>query len=207
MVRGYNKVTNQPLIRSNMLEEENNLIRQAQEGDKDAFGKLYDHYLPKIYRFILLKVTNKSEAEDLTHEVFLNAWQKINSFTPRGFPFSSWVYRIAKNEVIDFYRTNKNNMRLEQAEENFLKIPETQSRAVNQSLDLEKIKNLLHLLKPDQQDVLIMRFVEGLSHQEISAAINKSEGAVRIIQYRAIQNLKEIINQNNENNNSNIKEA
>lgn len=190
-----------------MLEGENNLIKLAQKGDKSAFGKLYSHYLPKIYRFVLLKVSSKGEAEDLTHEVFLNVWQNINSFVPKGFPFSSWVYRIAKNEVIDFYRTNKNNLRLEQVEENFLKIPETQTREINQALDMEKIKSLISLLKTDQQDVLIMRFVEGLSHQEIAAALNKNEGAVRIIQFRAIQNLKELINQKYGNDNPHIKEA
>lgn len=189
-----------------MLEGENNLIKQAQTGDKGAFGKIYGYYLPKIYRFILIKVSNKGEAEDLTHEVFLNVWKNINSFTPKGFPFSSWVYRIAKNEVIDFYRTSKKDLRLEQVEENFLKIPETQTSEINQALDLEKIKSLINLLKPDQQDVLIMRFVEGLNHEEIAAALDKSEGAVRIIQFRAIQNLKELINQNG-NDNTYIKEA
>lgn len=190
-----------------MLEGEQNYIKQAQKGEKEAFAKVYEHYLPKIYRFILMKVNNKIEAEDLTHEVFLNTWQNLSTYVPREFPFSSWLYRIARNEVIDFYRTNKKNLRLEIVEEDFLKIPETASHDLDQTLDLEKVKNQIQNLRPEQQDVLIMRFIEDLSHKEIAVALNKSEGAIRLIQHRAINQLKDLIDQNVGNNIQNIKEA
>lgn len=190
-----------------MLDGEKNYIKQAQRGEKEAFAKLYEHYLPQIYRFIYLKVNNKSEAEDLTHEVFLNTWQNLKTFTQREFPFSSWLYRIARNEVIDFYRTNKKNIRLELVEEDFIKIAETESSNLDQSLELEKVKNLFQRLTQEQQDVLIMRFIEDLSPKEISAALNKSEGAIRIIQHRGLNELKKIIYKNAGNNDSNIKEV
>ena len=190
-----------------MLEGENNFIRRAQKGDKEAFGLLYDHYLPQIDRFILLKVNNRSEAEDLTHEVFLNSWQKIETYVPREFPFSSWLYRVARNEVIDFYRTHKNNVRLDAVEEDSLKIPEEASINLDRALDLESVKNVIQFLKPEQQDVIIMRFVEDLSHEEIAAAIDKSAGAIRLIQHRAINALKELINKNVGDTNHNPKEA
>ena len=88
--------------------KEEDLINKAKNRDSEAFGLLYDQYLPAIYRFILLKTSHKVTAEDLTHQVFLNAWQNIENYQSRGFPFSSWLYRIANNAVIDYYRTDKN---------------------------------------------------------------------------------------------------
>ncbi|TSC96901.1 MAG: RNA polymerase sigma-70 factor, ECF subfamily [Parcubacteria group bacterium Athens0714_26] len=180
-----------------MLENENKYIKQAQGGHKEAFGIIYSHYLPKIYRFISLKVNGKTTAEDLTHEVFLNAWKRLSKYETREFPFSSWLYQIARNEVIDFYRTNKKNISLENIGEGTLKTIESED--FDAVLSLEKIKVLIKFLKPDQQDVLIMRFIEDLSHDEIAAAIKKSAGAVRLIQYRAINSLKELYEKNNNN--------
>ncbi len=190
-----------------MLEAEKQYIKEAQAGNKESFAQLYRHYLPQIFRFVYLKVNNKAEAEDLTHEVFLNTWQNLKTYTHREFPFSSWLYRIARNEVIDFYRTNKKEVRLELVEEDFIKIPETESLNLDQSLELEKIKKLFQHLTQEQQDVLIMRFIEDLSPKEVSAALNKSEGAVRIIQHRGLNELKKLIYKNDGNNNPNIKEA
>lgn len=190
-----------------MLEGEQNYIKQAKQGNQEAFAELYRHYLPKIYRFVFLKVNNKAEAEDLTHEVFLNTWQNLESYTPTQFPFSSWLYRIARNEVIDFYRTDKKNIRLDLIDEDFLKMPETENQNLDSTLGLEKIKNLIQFLRPEQQDVLIMRFIEDFSHKEIADALNKSEGAIRLLQHRAINELKKIVEKNAGNNNQNITEA
>ena len=176
-----------------MLEGEQLHIKKAKKGHKGSFGQLYDHYLPQIYRFILLKVNSKSEAEDLTHEVFLSAWQNIHNYRYEGFPFSSWLYQIAKNAVIDFYRTSKKNIRIENVGENILEA-KADSEGLNNILEIEKIKKCIFLLKPDYQDVLIMRFIEDLSPEEIASSLNKSEGAVRLIQHRAIKELKSIYN-------------
>lgn len=192
-----------------MIEGEIKYIKEAQKGGKEAFARLYDHYLPRIYRFVLLKVNNKAEAEDLTHEVFMNSWQNLKTYTPREFPFSSWLYRIARNEVIDFYRTHKSNIRLDLIEESNLGVDEEENLNLDldQAIDLEGVKKLIQYLKPEQQDVIIMRFIEDLSHEEISAALNKSTGAVRLIQHRAINALKELIKKNVGNINQSIKEA
>src|SRR3989338_5755556 len=92
-------VTNPRLLRSTMLDGEAQLIRQAQRGNAESFGELYDHYLPKIYRYIFAKVSHREHAEDIAHEVFLAAWKNLPGYRMRGFPFSSWLYRIARNEV------------------------------------------------------------------------------------------------------------
>jgi len=181
-----------------MLEDEIKQIKQAKRGNKDAFGFLYDHYLPKIYRFIFLKVSSKAEAEDLAHEVFLSAWQNIHRYQHEGFPFSSWLYQIAKNAVIDLYRTSKKNIQIETVDEKFLRIDPKHLETLDISIQLERLKKIISLLKPEYQDVLIMKFVEDLSHEEIAAALDKSEGAIRLIQHRAIKELKKIYyNQDN----------
>jgi len=176
-----------------MLELEANLIKQAKKGDSDAFGQLYDHYLPKIYRYILLKVSHREEAEDLTHEVFVSAWENIDSYKSQGFPFSTWLYHIAKNKVIDFYRTHKTHLALDAVDESWFKVAGAIEHQTDVAISFAKIKSAMSKLSDDAQDVLIMRFVDDLSHKEIAQALQKSEGAVRLIQHRALQQLKELL--------------
>lgn len=180
-----------------MLEDEKLRIKEAKRGNKEAFGLLYDHYLPKIYRFIFLKVTNKKETEDLVHEVFLSAWQNVHNYRHEGFPFSSWLYQIAKNAVIDFYRTDKKNIQIEMVDEELLGFKNQDPENLDTALELEKVRKIISSLKPDYQDVLIMKFIEDLSHEEIASAMDKSEGAVRLIQHRAIKELKSIYENDN----------
>ncbi|MEE8131600.1 MAG: RNA polymerase sigma factor [Candidatus Paceibacterota bacterium] len=175
-----------------MLDGEKNIIKSAIRGKSSSFGLLYDHYQPRIYRFIYLKVSHREEAEDLTHQVFLSAWQNIDNYKFKGFPFSSFLYRIARNQVIDYYRTKKKNVSLENIAD-----PEIESfseKIIDSNLELEKVREAITQLNPEQQDVIIMRFVEDLSSQEVAKALNKSSGAVRLLQYRAIKNLKRIMN-------------
>ncbi|MBI2591470.1 MAG: RNA polymerase sigma factor [Candidatus Brennerbacteria bacterium] len=172
--------------------EDKELTKKAKQGDAEAFGLLYDKHLNQIYRFVYLKVSSKQIAEDLTQQVFLSAWQNINSYQQQGFPFTSWLYRIARNAVIDHYRTRRSNVDLEAVAEvasSFDLVGELEVK-----LELEKIKSALVGLPADYQDVLVMRFIEELSHQEIAAALDKSEGAVRVLQHRAINSLKKILN-------------
>jgi len=173
-----------------MLEGELNYIKEAKKGNGAAFGLLYDYYVPKIYRFVFLKTGNKAEAEDLVHEVFLSAWQNVYRYRHQGFPFSSWLYQIARNAVIDHYRTSKKNLPIEEVDEELVKVNALYQEKLDFDLELEKLKKNISLLKPEYQDVLIMRFIEDLSQEEIAAAMNKSEGAVRLIQHRALKELK-----------------
>ena len=174
-----------------MLEGEQNLIGQAKSGKGEAFGQLYDHYSAPIYRFVALKVSSKEEAEDLTHEAFLSAWQNIKAYKHQGFPFSSWLYQIARNKVIDHYRTNKQHASFENLDEDILKVVGVVENNLEISLAMDKVKQAIARLGQEQQDVNIMKFVEDLPNEEIAKALNKSEGAVRLLQHRAVQNLKE----------------
>jgi len=175
-----------------MLEGEYQIIRRAKKGGSEDFGLLYDHYVPQIYRFVLLKVSHKHEAEDLTHEIFLSAWKNIDSYKYRGLPFSSWLYQIARNRVIDYYRTKKEQLSIENVNENEFRIVDNTEQNLDQQVALNKIRQALPQLKEDQQQIIILRFIEDLSPAEISEIMDKSEGAIRLIQHRAIKKLKEI---------------
>ena len=182
-----------------MIEGEKLHIKKAKKGNKEAFGLLYDYYLPKIYRYIFLKVSNEQEAEDLTHEVFFSAWRNMRGYKDEGFPFSSWLYRIAKNAVIDSYRTAKNNISLSKTGEDDFKVIDRSGENLDMDFQLEKIKKTIPLLRQDYQDVIIMRFVEDLSHEEIAGSMGKSEGAIRLIQHRALKELKDLYENGNTN--------
>lgn len=179
-----------------MIEAEQAYIARAREGDSNAFGVLYDSYAPAIYRFIALKVSTRQEAEDLLHEVFLSAWQKLPGFTEQGFPFGSWLYKIARNRVIDHYRTKKNTASIDDETSGFEDIADSSvsvTDALDQTLDLEAIRGALIQLSDEQREVIEMRFMADLSPAEIAQITGKREGTVRIIQFRALKKLKEII--------------
>jgi RNA polymerase sigma-70 factor (ECF subfamily) len=176
-----------------MLEEEPKIVTRAVKGESEAFGLLYDHYQPQIYRFIILKVSRREEAEDLTHQVFVAAWKNMPNYEDQGYPFSSWLYQIARNQVIDHYRLKKPDVSLE--EEMVLEIPgshDTEGQ-VEERLAIGKVQEALRKLSQEYQDVVIMRFVEELSVREVAQAVGKSEGAIKVMQHRAIKELKKIL--------------
>lgn len=173
-----------------MKDEEQLLIQKAKNGDDQAFGKLYDQHLPKIYRFVFLKVGRKQDAEDITQQVFVNAWQNMGTYEVKGFPFSSWLYRIAGNAVIDYYRTAKATISINQIpEENFSENSDDAVK-IDTAINISAVRVALMKLEHDQQTVLLMKFVEELSNKEIADALGKTEGAVRVIQHRALKQLK-----------------
>ena len=177
------------------MKEELELVQRAQSGETEAFGKLYDTYFSKIYRFILLKVTKRVDAEDLTHQVFLSAWQNIRSYRFQGNPFSSWLYRIAHNAVIDFYRTQKPHIDIELvSEDSIAHIPDLEQE-LDRGAELIHVRHALTQLKPEEQTALIMKFVDELSNKEIAEALHKTEGAVRVMHHRALKQLRKIIDE------------
>src|SRR3989338_7557169 len=168
------------------------LVKKAINRDSEAFGSLYDHYLPAIYRFILLKTGNKVTTEDLAHQVFLSAWQNIENYQAKGFPFSSWLYRIANNAVIDYYRTDKKHLSLDNIEE--AAAGNNLEEKIDQRFELNLVRTAIKELPDEQQTIIIMKFVEDLTNKEIAVALGKSEGAVKTAQHRSIQNIKKIVN-------------
>ncbi len=182
------------------MAEEEKIIRDAKNGDREAFGLLYDRYAPRIYRFIFLKTGHRSDAEDLLHEVFIAAWKGIGRYEIGAFPVTSWLYQIARNRVIDHYRAAKGGVSLDELlENNALPIELTSTsggillEALNRKLELHEAMEAVRSLPEEQQTVVIMRFVEDLSPEEVGYAIGKTAGAVRLIQHRAIKKLKTMI--------------
>ncbi len=176
-----------------MLEDEQNLVKKAQDGEVKAFGSLYDHYLPKIYRFVLLKVSHREEAEDLTHQAFLKAWENIEQYDFRGYSFGSWLYRIARNVTVDYYRGAKLEVSVEDVSEIYLAKDNSLEEDIERSIEWQGLMESIKKLKEVEQDVIIMRFVEDLPLKDVATAIGKSEGAIKVIQHRAIKNLKHIV--------------
>ncbi|MCF7836408.1 sigma-70 family RNA polymerase sigma factor [Candidatus Gracilibacteria bacterium] len=178
------------------LREIESLIRKSKKGDAEAFGQIYDKFVLPIYRYIYYRVS-KSQAEDLTELVFLRAWEKLASYSKQaGGNFNSWIFRIAHNAVIDSYRENSKADLCELTEE----IPEVRLAAdpvqnlENKFEQVELIRALRQL--PDlQQQVVVLKFVNGFENSEIAAVIGKSVGAVRVIQFRALNRLKDLLKQ------------
>ncbi len=179
-----------------MLEGEQDLVKKSKDGGVEAFGLLYDYYLPKIYRFVLVKVGRREEAEDLTHQAFLKAWQNITKYEHKGYSFGSWLYKIARNTVYDYYRQAKTEFVVEDADNlGLLVMEENIESETEKKIALGKIVQHLKNLKEVEEDVLIMIFVNDMPIKEVAVTLGKSEGAVKLIQNRALKNLKGLIAQ------------
>ena len=177
-----------------MVDGEEKLIKSAVGGDSSAFGVLYDHYQPMIYRFALVKMGRREEAEDLTHQVFLSAWQSIRRYKNLGNPFSSWLYQIARNQIVDHYRSKKNDISLDDGDpELFIPSAVTDPIDVSAKLAVEKVFTAIRKLKPEHMDVIMLRFVEDVSLRDTAKALKKTEGAVKLMQHRAIKELRKIL--------------
>ena len=176
-----------------MLDGEPKLIHDAIGGKSSAFASLYDHYQPMIYRFVLVKVSRREDAEDLTHQVFVSAWQNLKKYKDIGHPFGSWLYQIARNQVIDHYRAKKNEISLEKMDPEYFVAPATMHFELTTKLEIEKVQIAIAKLKVEYQDIIILRFVEDLPLKEVAAAMEKTEGAVKLMQHRAIKELKKML--------------
>lgn len=178
-------------MKDERIDNERDLLERAIRGEASAFGLLYDKYQPKLFRFIFLKVSQREEAEDLTHQAFLSAWQNIEMFQDQGLPLASWLYKIARNKVIDFYRTRKQITSIDDTPDEVLALATKSGEdEVSDKLEMETVFKTLKQLPSDYQEVILMRFVEGLSPKEIAHITGKNHGAVRVLQFRALRQLK-----------------
>lgn len=171
----------------NQIEE---LVKKSQKGDSEAFAELYEHFVTPIYRYIFFKV-KKEDVEDLTETLFLKAWENIKKYKKKkNTNFKSWIYRIAHNLVVDHYRLTREHSSLDP------RIKETKREAnpidkADLNINNENLKLAISKLKKNYQQVLILKFINELSNEEISKILKKSEGSVRILQFRALKALKQ----------------
>jgi RNA polymerase sigma-70 factor (ECF subfamily) len=162
------------------------LVDRARRGDAEAFGRLYTLHLERIYRYVYYRVGTASEAEDLTEHVFLKAWEAVGRYESRGLPFAAWLYRMAHNAVIDHYRASRPTTSIDESLD-LEDEKQSPTDAVMAGVDRDELRLAILRLNHDQQQVVVMRFVEGMSHAEVAHLLGKSEGAVRVIQHRALQ--------------------
>jgi len=174
--------------------------------DPLAYGKLYDLYAPKIYRFIYFKVSSVVDAEDLTAEVFLKTWEHINSGKEVK-KFAGLLYRVARNKVIDFYRHRQVAGEIPIDELMLKKLSDEGSMVKNLETlnEAETVIKSLRVLKDEYREVLTLRFVDELSLGEIAEILGKSQVNTRVLLHRALNTLKKVMEEKNKNLNVSIK--
>lgn len=173
------------------MEEDLKLVEASQNGDNNAFGGLYDKYAKPIYRFIYFKTHHTETAEDLTSKTFMKALENIKSYQAGKASFSVWLYKIARNTVIDHYRTKKININLDDiwnlgSEENI-------SIDTDVKIKMEKVREYMRELKIAQREIIIMRVWQGMNYKEIAEVVGKSEVNCRMDYLRGIKILKDKI--------------
>lgn len=170
------------------------LVERAQEGETEAFGRLYDHYSDTVYRYIYYRVGSKATAEDLTSETFLRALRRIGTFTWQGRDFGAWLVTIARNLVADHFKSSR--FRLEVTTGEMLDANEVERSpedSVLESLSNEALLTAVRKLNPQQQECVTLRFLQGLSVAETARIMGKNEGAIKTLQYRAVRTLARLL--------------
>lgn len=172
-------------------EEIDNLVRQAQEQNAKAFGRLYDLLAKRIYNYVYFRVKNKLEAEDITEEVFLKALEALGSYELTEAPFTSWLFRIAHNLVIDFYRRSGKFSAGSMEEAEGVASPEKGlDELVSGKIEQERLLRAISKLNDDHREVIVLKFVEGLSNKEVGVIMDKTEGGIKSLQHRALHSLR-----------------
>lgn len=183
------------------LSEEKELVRQAQK-DPDAFAELYDQYYPKIFGYVLRRTATLEAAQDITSETFLKVLQKLWQFRWRNVPFSSWLYKIATNEVNQYFRKAeyKKSVSLEELQEQGFELisphdPESElieaQEKLKQHEDFLEIQEKIVRLPAKYQEVIALRFFEQKQIKEISEILGKKEGTIKSLLHRAVEELRE----------------
>jgi RNA polymerase sigma-70 factor (ECF subfamily) len=166
------------------------LVVRAQEGDRDAFAELYEHFAPKIYNYLYYHLHGRAQlAEDLAEEVFVKILEKLGRYQNRGLPFSAWIFRIAHNHLIDYLRAQPKlgSVSIDDCHD----LPEGRSeRSLDLALTQAELLRALTRLTEDQRRVVVLRFLHGMSTAETARTLSKTEDAVKKLQARGLQVLK-----------------
>lgn len=174
------------------MQNEGSLVRRAQQRDPVALTQLYEENFDRIYRYIVLKIGDRTEAEDMTQQVFLNALKSISSFKWKGMPFSSWLYRIAHNQVVDYLR-KKGKRATVPLDESMKAGNDDPGHAAERKTEIEELAAATQKLTRLQQEVISLRFGGELSVAEVAKVMGKSEGAIKALQHSAIAALRKVM--------------
>ncbi|MCX6078774.1 MAG: sigma-70 family RNA polymerase sigma factor [Chloroflexi bacterium] len=174
------------------LTDEEVLTRAAQ-GDRDAFGLIYERYIDRIYNYVYYRTGNVNDAEDLTARVFQRAMNHIVNYTDRGVPFSAWLYRIAHNLVANWHRDRSRKQEIPLSETPLIAKGDAPESSLVHNQQQEALLKLIRGLPAERQTLLILKFVEHMSNAEIGEIMGRSEGAVKSLYHRTLLALRDEI--------------
>lgn len=174
--------------------EETQLLEAAQSGDATAFGQLYERYAERVFRFLYSHMSDRMDAEDLTEEVFIRIWRSMPNYRQQGVPFISFVFRIARNALIDHYRkvgrkgtsTSLDSVVLHDHKPG-------PAEHVDMAIESQELRQVMSTLREDYRTVLVLRFLNELSPEETAQVMGRSSGAVRVLQHRALSALRDAL--------------
>ena len=175
------------------MQDEESLVRRAQKHDQAALTQIYEENFDRIYRYIVLKIGERTEAEDMTQQVFLSAFKSISSFKYRqGTPFSAWLYRIAHNQVVDYIR-KKSKRPTVPLDESLASSSSDPKLEAERNLNIQQLVSATGKLTKAQREVISLRFASELPVAEVAKIMGKSEGAVKALQHSAILSLRKVL--------------
>lgn len=163
--------------------------------DATMFAQLYGCYVDKIFKYVYGKIGKVTEAEDLTAQVFMKAWQAIGRYRRTEYPFSAWLFRIAHNLVVDYFRTQKETLSIERLPFEIDAGTDSLDTVAQRTLTAADLRKAIAQLTEAQREVIVLKFLEGYSTEETARIICKDEGAVRALQHRALLALKRACNE------------
>ena len=168
------------------------LIAKAQQGDTDAFGKVYDNFFESVYRYVTFRLPEEI-AEDLTAEIFVKAWEKLHTYqTRKKVPFGAWLFRIARHSVIDTYRKQKQVEEVPEEVEDTDLLNRAETRIKRKHL-LKIVRSSMDQLPAKYREVLQLSYIADLPHSEVARVLRTSEGSVRIMKHRALKKLEQLL--------------
>jgi RNA polymerase sigma-70 factor, ECF subfamily len=175
------------------------LVRRSLRGDAEAFGRIYDIYVDRVYRYARTRVNDPHEAEDVTETTFLKAFEAIGSYDRRGIPFGAWLFRIARNATIDHVRRSARVPEpMDDLVEQMGSDPVTVEEQVATRLDGEAVRAAVRRLTDEQASVIACRFFWDMDIRDTARALERTEGAVKALQHRALRPLARILEEMSE---------
>jgi RNA polymerase sigma-70 factor (ECF subfamily) len=173
------------------------LVTRARAGDREAFGELYRRYFGPIFRYLCVRVDRAEDAEDLAGTVFLRAYRSLDRYREQGWPFSAFLYQVARNALVDHYRKPRPETELDQAEG-----LGTPMRGLDEELEMAEqvrmVQQVMTGLSADYQEVIRLRVLLGLPTETVAQWMGRSEGAVRVMLFRALSALRARLSEEDE---------
>lgn len=169
------------------------IVRKAKDGHTEALGRLYDFYITRVYRFVYFRVSSREDAEDLTEQIFVKVLVAVRAYEDRGLPFEAWLFRIARNEVTDYYRKRRaEKVPLEAIAELPDTAPDPES-VTQQKMAYQEVMAALPKLPKQYREIIMLKFIDDLENDDISEVLGKPVSHIRVLQSRALAKLKKIL--------------